>query len=104
VELEVSGGEADAAFSPASIDLTTGETVKLAAKNSGSICHSVRAAGPDGEYEASDDFVSDPSFQRSGEPGVLMTQIDEPGVYESRRDFHPTEQARTITVRRWLVG
>ncbi|HLA18234.1 MAG TPA: hypothetical protein VJ253_02830, partial [Dehalococcoidia bacterium] len=41
ISLEVTGGEADAAFKPASIELRPGETVKIVVKNTGSISHEV---------------------------------------------------------------
>jgi plastocyanin len=95
VELEISGGEADVAFSPASIDLITGETVKLAVKNTGSISHGFRVAGPDGEYETSDDFVSDPEIIPPGGEAVVVVRFDEEGEFEFR---DPTIQQATGTI------
>ena len=95
VELEISGGEADVAFSPPSIDLTTEETVKLVVKNTGSISHGLRVAGPDGEYETSDDYVSDPEIIPPGEEGSLVMRFDEEGEFEFR---DPTIQQATGTI------
>ncbi len=102
VELEVTGGEADAAFKPASIELRPGETVKVALKNSGSISHTVRAAGADGKYETSDDFVSTSGdgsdIIKPGEEGFLVVRLDDEGEYEFQDPTSPKAQG-TIVVR-----
>ena len=82
VDLEITGGEADASFRPDSIDLRPGETVKLAVKNTGSISHQVRVAGPDGEYNTSDDYVSVPDTILPDEDGVVVVRFNEEGRYE----------------------
>ncbi len=82
VELEVTGAEGDAAFAPDTIELGLGETVKLLVSNTGSISHSVRVAGADGEYETSDDFVSQPEIIQPGEEGFLIVRLDEEGEFE----------------------
>jgi len=82
VELEVTGAEGDAAFGPDSIELKPGETVKLLVSNTGSISHSVRLAGADGEYNTADDFVSDPEIITPGEEGVLVVHFDEEGEFK----------------------
>ena len=95
VDLEISGGEADVAFSPPSIDLTTGETAKLAVTNTGSLSHGFRVAGPDGDYETSDDFVSDPEIIPPGGEAVVVVRFDEEGEFEFR---DPTIQQATGTI------
>jgi plastocyanin len=95
VELEVTGAEADAAFSPASIDLSAGETVKLAVRNTGTISHGVRVAGPDGQYETSDDYVSDPEIIPPGGEAVLVVRFDDAGEFELH---DPTIQQATATI------
>jgi len=98
VELEISGGEADVAFSPPSIDLTPGETVMFAVKNTGSLSHGFRVAGPDGEYDTSDDFVSDPEIIPPGGEAVVVIRFDEEGVFEFR-DSTIQQATGTIVVR-----
>jgi len=98
VELEISGGEADVAFSPASIDLTTGETAKLALTNTGSLSHGFRVAGADGIYETSDDFVSDPEIIPPGGEAVVVVRFDEAGEFEFR-DSTIQQATGTIVVR-----
>ncbi len=89
VELEVTGAEGDAAFVPDSIELKPGETVKLLVSNTGSISHSVRVAGADGEYETSDDFVSEPEIIQPGEEGFVIVRLDEEGEFEFRDPTAP---------------
>jgi plastocyanin len=102
VSLEVTGGEADAAFKPASIELRPGETVKITLKNTGSISHEVRIAGADGEYETSDDFVSTTAdgsdIIKPGEEGFLVVRLDDEGEYQFQ-DPTSTAAQGTITVR-----
>lgn len=80
-EIEISGGEGDAAFSPDTVQLEPGESLRLVVKNVGSISHAVRAAGPDGEYDTEDDIVSDPEIIQPGEEGVLQVQFEAEGEY-----------------------
>jgi len=82
VELEVTGAEVDAGFAPDSIDLRPGETVKLVVRNTGSISHSVRVAGADGEYNTSDDYVSNPETILPGKEGVVVVRFDDEGTFE----------------------
>jgi len=102
VEIEVTGGEADAAFKPASIELRPGETVKVTVKNSGSISHTVRVAGTDGEYDTTDDFVSTSGdgsdIIKPGEEGFLVVRLDDEGEYEFQDPTSPKAQG-TIVVR-----
>ncbi len=89
VELEVTGAEGDAAFVPDSIELKPGETVKLLVSNTGSISHSVRVAGADGEYETGDDFVSEPEIIQPGEEGFLIVRLDEEGEFKFKDPTAP---------------
>lgn len=101
VEIEVSGAEADAAFEPDSIELQPGETVKISVKNSGSISHSVRVAGPDGEYGTSDDFVAttanESDILKPGEEGTLVVRFEDEGEYEFQDPSAP-QAAGTLAV------
>ena len=102
VALEVTGGEADAAFKPASIELRPGETVKITLKNTGSISHEVRIAGADGKYDTSDDFVSTSAdaadIIKPGEEGFLVVRLDDEGEYQFQ-DPTSTNAQGTIVVR-----
>jgi uncharacterized cupredoxin-like copper-binding protein len=101
-EIEITGGEADAAFKPGSIELRPGETVKVTVKNSGSISHEVRVAGADGKYETSDDFVSTSADAKDiikpGEEGFLVVRLDDEGSYEFQDPTSPNAKG-TIVVR-----
>ena len=98
----MTGGEADAAFKPASIELRPGETVKITLKNSGSISHEVRVAGADGKYDTSDDFVSTSADSadiiKPGEEGFLVVRLDDEGEYEFQDPTSPNAQG-TIVVK-----
>ena len=97
VTFDVSMG--DNFFEPSELEVEAGQTFRINLTNNGEFIHNLRIAGPDGEYETEDDLVSTPKFQRSGETGELVGQIDEPGDYSFRDDSHPTEVTGTITVR-----
>ncbi len=97
VTLDVEVG--DDFFEPAELEVEAGQRFRIKLTNNGEFVHNLRITGLDGEYETADDLVSTPEFQRSGETGELVGQIDEPGVYSFRDDFHPTEAVGTITVR-----
>ena len=102
ISLEVTGGEADAAFKPASIELRPGETVKIVVKNTGSISHEVRIAGADGTYDTSDDFVSTSAdaadIIKPAEEGFLVVRLDDEGEYQFQ-DPTSTNAQGTIVVR-----
>jgi hypothetical protein len=51
------GSEPSTRFEPVSVEVSQGEVVKLVIKNTGTISHGFRAAGADGVYGNSDDFV-----------------------------------------------
>lgn len=87
--LEITGGEADIAFSPASIDIRAGEIVRLDVTNSGPISHSVRVAGTDGEYNTSDDYVSEPEFIQPGESGIVVVRFDSEGEFQFQDPSSP---------------
>ncbi len=97
VTIDVSMG--DNFFEPAELEVEAGQTFRINLTNTGQLVHNLHITGLDGEYETADDIESEPSFQPAGGTGSLVAQIDEPGVYEFRCDFHPTEQVGTITVR-----
>lgn len=93
VDLEVTddGTEAGSAFSPTSIDVTAGETVKLVVKNIGQLSHGVRVAGADGTYETTDDYVSSPDIFQPGQQGVVVVRFDVAGDIE----FHDATATTT---------
>jgi len=102
VEMEISGGEADAAVKPESVELRPGETVKITVKNTGSISHTVRVAGVDGEYETPDDFVSTSADEsdiiKPNDEGYLVVRLDDEGDYEFQDPTSPAAKG-TIVVR-----
>jgi plastocyanin len=89
----------DFAFDPSDLTVTAGSDVTIAVTNDGAAPHNLRIAGEDGEYDTDDDAVSDPDNIGAGESGtVAWTAPSEPGEFEFRCDFHPTQMLGTITV------
>lgn len=97
IEFDVSMG--DNFFSPSRLSVEAGQRFRINVTNDGEFPHNLRIAGPDDTYDTADDLTSTPSVQRGGETGELVAQINEPGVYIFRCDFHPLEQTGTIVVR-----
>ena len=88
VQMVVSGSGPTTVFSPPSIDLKAGETVKVVLTNNSSegAFHGLRFSGADRQYGTSDDFVL-PNID-PGVSGEVVIRFDAPGEYEFR-----TEQA-----------
>ena len=87
----------DNAFQPASLTLPSGKKFRINLVNSGTFIHNLRIAGPDGQYRTADDIISKDDVDPGG-TGEVVGQIDTPGTYTFRDDFHPAEMAGTITV------
>lgn len=89
-------------FQPNQIEVSAGQRFRINLTNNGTFVHNLRISGPNGEYDdgprAVDDLVSSTDIE-GGETGELVGQIDVPGTYPFRCDFHPTVQTGTITVR-----
>ena len=99
VTLDVAMG--DIFFEPSELEVEAGQTFLIELTNTGEFVHNLRIAGPDDTFDTEDDLVStpDPPHARAGEGGQLVGQIDQPGTYRFRSDFHPVEMVGTITVR-----
>jgi len=82
--VDVTGDTATLAFSPASIDVSAGETVKVVVKNSATSFHGLRFAGPDGTYGNSDDFVTESPTIDPGQSSFTVIRYDTTGQYEFR--------------------
>lgn len=81
------GSESNSAFSPASIEVNAGETVKLVIKNVGQLSHGLRVRGDDGQYLTSDDYVSNPDVIKPGQTGTVVMRLDSPGQNEFRDEI-----------------
>jgi len=91
--------QGDNFFEPKEFTVELGQTVTFNITNDGAAIHSMRIAGPDGEYNTDDDAVSDPEMVNPGETAVLSwIAPDEPATIDFRCDFHLGEQTGTITV------
>jgi plastocyanin len=84
----------DNVFEPVEITLAAGKKFRLKLTNEGKFAHNIRIAGKDGEFETEDDISSVDVFPGTAEE--LIGQIDEPGEYEIRDDFHPGEMTGKI--------
>ena len=96
VTFDVSMG--DNFFEPGELEVEAGQMFRIKLTNDGEFIHNLRITGADGEYDTEDDLVSTPKFQKGGETGELVGQIDEPGEYSFRSDSQSTEMVGTITV------
>jgi plastocyanin len=98
VDVELTVSMKDNFFEPPEISVPAGKRFRINLTNDGpTFAHNLRISGPDGEFDTDDDLQSQPSSQRVGVPGELVGQIDEPGTYDVRCDFHP-EMTGTVTV------
>ncbi|MEX1194281.1 MAG: cupredoxin domain-containing protein [Dehalococcoidia bacterium] len=86
----------DSVFEPAELTINAGDKVKLTLPNTGALAHNVRIAGPDGDFETEDDIVS--ADVPPGQTGEMFVQIDDPGTYDFRCDFHQQTHNGTLTV------
>lgn len=89
----------DNKFNPTEFTVSAGASVTFDATNNGTAIHNLRIAGADGEYNTSDDAVSDPQLVTGG--GTATLAWDAPadaGEVLFQCDFHPTDMKGTITV------
>ncbi len=110
VNIEVTGDDAASPpvptkFTPSSIQVNAGETVKLVLKNVGTASHGLRVRGVDGQYGTGDDFVVTPLGSAGGadqgeilgpaQEGSTVIRFDTGGNVE----FHdPTTISATGTI------
>jgi plastocyanin len=85
----------DNVFDPVRITVNAGESFRINLTNEGQFIHNLRIAGPDGQFFTEDDLVAE---VMPGESGELVGQIDEPGAYPFRDDFHRTEMTGELIV------
>jgi plastocyanin len=89
----------DNSFVPDKLTVKAGETITVKLENQGNNVHNMHIAGPDNVYDVGDDdFISEPDALRAGEKGEIAFQIDQPGVYDFRCDFHASIMTGEITV------
>jgi len=85
-------------YKPNEFRVRAGQQVTLNVTNEGQAVHTVRLAGPDGQYETDDDTMADPEMIKPGATvAVAWTAPTERGTYDFRCDYHP-EETGTITV------
>jgi plastocyanin len=99
VDTDDDGQNINPRFIPNAISANAGQVVEIVLSNVGSVAHNLRLAGIDDEYDTRDDWITDPLALFSGDTGTVVVQLDDPGVYAFRCDFHATLQTGTFTVR-----
>lgn len=82
-------------FQPSQLTVSAEEPVVFQLKNDGQLIHNLRLAGLDGEYDTSDDIVSDNA--QGGEETALGATL-QAGTYSFKCDFHPIEMIGTLVV------
>ena len=99
IDTDDNGQNVNPRFVPNAISANAGQVVEIVLSNVGSVAHNLRLAGVDDEYNTRDDWLTDPATLFSGDTGTVVVQLDDPGVYAFRCDFHATLQVGTFTVR-----
>lgn len=92
LQLEAGGSDVDAYFNPKRLNGPAGEAIEILIENVGSLSHNLTIAGADGQYDTSDDWVSDPVLITPGDEGRLVVKLDDPGTYAFRCSLHPQVQ------------
>ncbi len=91
--IDVSMG--DNFFRANDLTVSAGQPVTISLKNDGRFVHNLRISGADGQYDTSDDLVSEPDVMKSGDDGSLTVSLEQ-GLYVFRCDFHPIEMVGEI--------
>lgn len=95
VELEI--GATNDAFDPVTLSVDAGQKFRITVTSNDEFIHNLRITGPDGKFNTSDDLTTTEDAMAGG-TATLVGQIDDPGTYEFRDDFH-TEVTGTLTVK-----
>lgn len=85
----------DNLFRANDLTVSAGQPLTISLKNDGRFVHNLRLAGADGQYDTSDDLVSEPDVMKSGDEGSLTVSLER-GLYVFRCDFHPIEMVGQI--------
>ncbi len=87
------------------ISVALGQEVTFDLENRGAAIHNLQVNGTDDTYtvvtcepDNASRFCSDPGVIRGSGTATLTVQFDEPGTYNFRCDFHPTEMTGTLVV------
>lgn len=87
----------DTYIDPAQLTVRVGDTILLIVVNGGDVPHTLRLAGPDGEFETEDDVATDGPVE-AGETEALTWEVLGTGELPFRCDLHPEEMVGTVTV------
>lgn len=97
LELVITGEESATQLDPGALQVAAEEVVRLEVQNNSQLSHGLRVAGPDGEYDTADDFVSNPEIIPAGEKGFLIMRFAAAGEIEFQ-DSTANEATGTIIV------
>jgi uncharacterized cupredoxin-like copper-binding protein len=98
IQVEAGGSDVDAFFLPENITGPAGEAFEIVVTNTGSLSHNLTIAGVDGEYDTSDDWMTDPLLMTPGEQGSVVVLLEEAGTYVFRCVIHPLVQTGELTI------
>jgi plastocyanin len=100
VDVTLDVAMSDNFFEPKELTVEAGKKFRITLSNGGESIHNLRIEGADGVYgtarDPGDDLVSDDLL--GGATGELVEQIDKPGTYQFRCDFHRTEHTGKLVV------
>jgi len=88
----------NASFQPNRLSVPIGQAVTIRVANKDGQPHSLRIAGPDGQYETEDDAVTEPPTIGGGETAELTFAPQVAGAYTFRCDVHPGSMGGQIVV------
>jgi plastocyanin len=105
VPITVDIGQDDNFFQPNRVTAAPGQSLTFNVTNGGAAIHNMHIAGDDNEYGANiceaggEEPCSDPATMPAGSTATLeWTAPSQPGTYDFRCDFHPTEMTGAISV------
>jgi len=85
------------AFRPNNLAVPLGQPVTIRLTNGDSVPHSLRIAGPDGQFDTEDDAVTEPESIDPGASGELVFSPLLAGAYTFRCNFHPDRMGGSIS-------
>jgi len=87
------------------ITLAAGEEVTFALSNTGTAIHNMHVDGTNNAYEeaactvgGNNNGCSDPNIVNPGSDASITVKLDQPGTYNFRCDFHPSEMIGRLVV------
>ena len=85
-------------FRPNNLVAAVGQKITINLHNGGQAIHNMRQAGPDNQYNSSDDVASNPDVMPPGSTATLEITFNQAGTFNFHCDFHPVDMTGTVTV------